>query len=135
MMLNLKKILPWIFLVAIVVALSNCKKVQEPNTLKGAISAQKIYQDGDFFVLEEPELYEMPVLAENAPLTAKYICELLKRAPADSRDTIEFEQLRNPVNGIYMGHDSYGQMSGLEYGEDNRTISKISCLPKSETAD
>lgn len=132
-MTNLKKITPWLFLVAVVAALSNCKKVQEPNALKGALSAQKAYQDGDVFVLEEPELYEMPILAENAPLTARYICELLKRAPGNSRDTLEFEQLRNSVNGISMGHDGYGQMTGLEYGEDNRVVSKLVCVEAQAT--
>lgn len=126
--MQFKKIIPWIFLAAVLVALSNCKKVQEPNALKGVISAQRAYTDGDLFILEDPEIYEMPILAENAPLTAKYICELLKRSPADSRDTMELEQLRNPVNGVYMGHDGYGQMSGLEYGEDTRTVSKLSCV-------
>lgn len=122
------KFMPWILLSCAIVALANCKKVEDNNMYPPEFSAKKAYKNSDNqFVIEDPMLWEMPLLGQNAKLTAEHVCQLLDKTFMNYRDSVQYRKLKTSVRGVYMGHDAFGQMTGLEYGSQDEIISEMYC--------
>lgn len=109
------------------VGLANCKKVDDPNAFPAEFSAGDTYIEDGKYVIEEPMLWQMPVLAKNASLTAEHICDLLGKGYKNHRDATQIKKLKKAVDGVFMGHDQFGRSTGIEYGKQDEILGEMYC--------